>query len=187
MRILKDQEPRRTAFEREALLHMDSLYNLALWMTRSREESGDLVQETYLRALRFSHQYEPGTNLRGWLFKIMRNTYLNRYRKKKREPAWSSLDDPPGGAPARANADPKGRDLGGDGASEPWRGLVRSDIDKALARLPEEFRVTIILSDLEGLSQEEVADALGCPKGTVKSRLFRGRRLLKELLKDYSG
>lgn len=180
------RESPRAEFEREALAHMDSLYNLALWMTRNREESEDLVQETYLKAIRFYYQYQPGTNLRGWLFKIMRNTYINRYRKRRREPAWSSLEDIPGGVPSNHNEDPKGADFGGDGELGPWRGLVRSDIDKALARLPEEFRTPIILSDLEGLSQEEVADTLGCPKGTVKSRLFRGRRMLKELLKDYT-
>lgn len=175
---------RRRAFDQQALAHLDALYNLALWMTGEPVDAEDLVQEAFLKALRFSHQFEEGTNMKAWLLKIVKNSYINRYRKRRSESLtplfeWWEGKEPPHG--------PAGADdlIQGDGELGVLRSVVRSDIDKALAKLPEEFRIPIILSDLEDLSIGEISEALSCPKGTVKSRIFRGRRLLKELLKDY--
>jgi RNA polymerase sigma-70 factor (ECF subfamily) len=164
-------------FEREALGHLDSLYNFAMWMTRRRPDAEDLVQETYLKAFRAAHQFAPGTDLRAWLFTIMRNTYLNLVRRKGlewREP--EGEDGPPasGGEPF--------------GAAERLllRTLVRDEIDAALDKLPPAYRMAIVLADLEGLSLAQAGQVLGCPVGTVKSRLARGRELLRGYLRDYA-
>jgi RNA polymerase sigma-70 factor (ECF subfamily) len=180
---LHEQE-RRRAFERQALAHLDALYNLALWMTGDPVDAEDLVQEAFLKALRFAHQFQEGTNLKAWLLKIVKNSYINRYRKGRRESLTPLFEGWEGGEPARG-LEATGELIQGDEELGALRSVVRSDIDKALAKLPEEFRIPIILSDLEGLSMGEIADVLSCPRGTVKSRIFRGRRLLKELLKDY--
>lgn len=177
---LQEQE-RKQAFGQQAVSHLDALYNLALWMTGDPVEAEDLVQEAYLKALRFSHQFQAGTNLKAWLLKIVKNSYLNRYRKRRSEAltpfhgGWAAPLGPAGAADL----------IQGDRELGALRGVVRSEIDEALAKLPEEFRIPIILSDLEGLGSAEIAEVLACPKGTVKSRLFRGRKLLRELLKDY--
>lgn len=180
---LHEQE-RSRAFGQQAVTHADALYNLALWMAGDPVEAEDLVQEAYLKALRFSHQFQEGTNLKAWLLKIVKNSYINRYRKRRSEmlsPFRGERDwvEPPHGPAGQEDL------IQGDGELGALRSVVRSDIDKALAKLPEEFRVPIILSDMEGLPYGEIAEILACPKGTVKSRLFRGRKLLKELLKDY--
>lgn len=173
-------------FASQALTYLDALYNLAVWMSRDPFEAEDLVQETYLKAIRFGHQFQEGTNLKGWLFTIMRNTYRNRLRQKRRESAWIAGDAPEGSPVAEGRGGYMSPFLQGDRELGALRGLVRSDIDRALARLPEAFRTPLILSDLEGCSQGEIAAVLKCPVGTVKSRIFRGRRLLKDLLKEYS-
>lgn len=174
----------RQAFEEQALAHLDAVYNLALWMAGEPMDAEDLVQEAYLKALRFSHQFQEGTNLKAWLLKIVRNSYINRYRKGQREPLTPLIEGWEGEEALHGLA---GVDdlIQGDGELGVLRNVVRSDIDKALAKLPDEFRTPIILSDLEDLSIGEISEVLSCPTGTVKSRIFRGRRLLKELLKDY--
>ncbi len=180
----QDHEGRR-AFEQQALAHLDAVYNLALWMTGEPMDAEDLVQEAYLKALRFSHQFQEGTNLKAWLLKIVKNSYINRYRKRRSESLTSLVEGWEGedSLHGLAGADDL---IQGDGELGVLRSVVRSDIDKALAKLPEQFRVPIILSDLEDLSIGEISEVLSCPTGTVKSRIFRGRKLLKELLKDYS-
>ena len=177
---LQEQE-RKQAFGQQAVSYLDACYNLALWMTGDPVEAEDLVQEAYLKALRFSHQFQAGTNLKAWLLKIVKNSYINRYRKRQRE----ALTPFHGGREAPLGPAGDWELIQGDGELGALRSVVRSEIDEALAKLPEEFRVPIILSDLEGLASGEIAELLACPKGTVKSRLFRGRKLLKELLKDY--
>jgi RNA polymerase sigma-70 factor (ECF subfamily) len=162
-------------FEREALGHVDSLFNLAVHLTRNREQAGDLVQETYLRALRFAHRFERGTNLRAWLFQILRNTFLTFYRLRAREPALAADGVPEWDAPVFHDApDPTGAQV-----------EAHTDLERALARLPAEFRMILLLAEVEGLPLEEVARVMDCPVGTVKSRIFRGKERLRELLKDY--
>ena len=169
--------PASEAFEREAIAHLDRLYNFAMWMTRKRADAEDLVQETYLKAFRAAHQFTPGTDLRAWLFTIMRNTYLNLVRRKGlewREPEGQTGPEPAGGGPL-------------DGTERLLlRTLVRDEIDAALEKLPPAYRMTIVLADLEGLPLAQAGQVLGCPVGTVKSRLARGRELLRALLRDYA-
>jgi RNA polymerase sigma-70 factor (ECF subfamily) len=161
---------------REALQHLDGLYALARWLARDAREAEDLVQETYLRALRFAHQFTAGTNLRAWMFQILRN--LSSTARKRRGRDRALFGGLPGGVEGGAGA-PNPAVPGGAGAG------AALDLDAALHRLPEEFRTAVLLADLLGCSMAEVALIQGCPVGTVKSRLSRARGMLREMLKDY--
>jgi len=163
------------AFRREALQHLDALHNLAVYLTRNGSEAEDLVQETYARALRFSHRFQPGTHLRAWLFQILRNTFLTFYRLREREPALSEDGVPEGRAPMFHDA-PDENDVSTE---------LHTDLERALARLPEEFRTSLLLAEIEGLPLEDVARVMDCPVGTVKSRIFRAKERLRGHLKDY--
>ena len=171
-----------SVFEREALVHMDALYSMALFLTRNPQDAGDLVQDTYLRAYRFFHQFQQGTSCRAWLFTILRNTFINGYRKKVREP---NLVD-------YADVEPflhLVRDCPGEDDSPERRALDRQfgdDVTEALDQLPSEFRVVVLLCDVEGFSYEEIAEIVACPIGTVRSRLSRGRQLLQRQLAEYA-
>ena len=164
-------------FEAGVLEHLDPLFNLAMWMSRDRAQAEDLVQEACLRALRFRHQFQPGTNLRAWLFQILRSVFITQYRRRGRAGPHVDLETLESQG-ANPGASPAGR---GPGA-EPF---ARVDIDAALEQLPEEYRTTVVLSDIEGLSMAEVSVAMSCPVGTVKSRLFRARALLQKMLAEY--
>lgn len=166
-------------FQHEAVKHLTSLYNFALWLAKDEGNAADLVQETYLRALRFQHRFQSGTNLRAWLFKILRNAFIDSYWRRNRESVTDEADAEQGSVTL---AETEG--VGGVG-SAPIDRLVRMDLYEALGQLPEQFRMAILLSDVEGLSIEEIAEIMDCPQNTVKTRLFRGRRLLREQLKDY--
>jgi len=163
----------------EALDHLDALYNLARWLTRDPVEAEDLVQETYLRAIRGAHGFQPGTNLRAWLFQILRNTYYTISKRKGRMP------DPqdPETLESLATEGARGAGLGGPGgAGDGGAGL---DLEAALQRLPEEYRSVVLLADVEDFTMTEVAAIMRCPVGTVKSRLFRARAMLRDELRDY--
>lgn len=162
-------------FQREALQYLDALFNLAIYLTRNRSQADDLVQETYLRAFRFSHRFEPGTNLRAWLFQILRNTFLTFYRLREREPALAEDGVPDWDTPIFHDAPEE------TGAAME----AHTDLERALSRLPPEFRMVLLLAEVEGMPLEEVARVMDCPVGTVKSRIFRGKERLRELLKDY--
>ncbi len=166
------------AFEAGVLEHLDPLFNLAMWMARDRAQAEDLVQEACLRALRFRHQFQPGTNLRGWLFQILRSVFITQYRRRGRAGHHVDLETLEGHGANPAPSLGAGRGAG----AEPF---ARVDIDTALEQLPEEYRTVVVLSDIEGLSMAEVAVAMGCPVGTVKSRLFRARAQLQRLLGEY--
>ncbi|OGC01067.1 MAG: hypothetical protein A3G35_14650 [candidate division NC10 bacterium RIFCSPLOWO2_12_FULL_66_18] len=170
----------KTPLPAEALNHLDALYNLARWLARDPTEAEDLVQETYLRAIRAAHQFQPGTNLRAWLFQILRNTFFTRYKRKGREPEvmdpevldrMSTLEGPTGVENRLAG---------------PQDGTAGLDLTAALKRLPEAYRSVVLLADVEDFSMGEIARIMDCPVGTVKSRLFRARAILKELLRDYA-
>jgi RNA polymerase sigma-70 factor (ECF subfamily) len=161
-------------FRQQALTHLDALHNLAVYLTRNGSEAEDLVQETYVRAMRFSHRFQPGTHLRAWLFQILRNTFLTFYRLREREPALSEDGIPAGGTMFHDAPDQ-------DGASTE----VLTDLDRALSRLPEEFKTPLLLAEVEGLPLDEVAQIMDCPVGTVKSRIFRAKERLRDYLKDY--
>lgn len=168
-------------FEEEALPLTSALYGGALRMTRNAADAADLVQETFLRAFRSWHQFEAGTNLKAWLFRIMTNLYISNYRAKAREPQIISgndardfdlyqilLDQGPGVAPSAE--------------SIVLNRLGDDDIKQALANLPEDFRIPVLLADVDGFSYKEIADMLSIPIGTVMSRLHRGRKALQKAL-----
>jgi len=167
----------RHTLGREALGHADALYNHARRLTGGASDADELVQETYVRALAAAHTFD-GAYLKAWLFKIMRNVFVDLYRRGRHAPVLSELDVIDGDASqARATRDPP------ELARLPP--LVASEIEAALGALSDEAR-TIILLDLEGFTETEVAGVLECPLGTVKSRLSRARALLREKLKDYA-
>jgi RNA polymerase sigma-70 factor (ECF subfamily) len=172
-------EPAQPSLAVESLKHLDALYNLARWLTHDPVEAEDLVQETYLRALRGAHLFQPGTNLRAWLFQILRNTFFTLYKRKGREPEVLDPQVLDGLSVAGGTTDVRGLLAG------PRDGTTGLDLTAALNRLPEEYRSVLLLADLEDFSMGEIARIMGCPVGTVKSRLFRARAVLKGLLRDY--
>ncbi|MBX3272637.1 MAG: sigma-70 family RNA polymerase sigma factor [Sandaracinaceae bacterium] len=170
----------REEFEREALKHLDALYGAALRYTRSPSDAEDLVQDAFVRAYRFYDRFEPGTNMKAWLFRILTNTFINKYRRKSRErkALEGSFAEPVGDgvmsrAAMRCLTDP---------VSEAQRSLIHREIQDALDALPDEYRMMIVLADIEELSYKEIADALGCPIGTVMSRLHRARKKMQKRL-----
>ena len=168
-----------TSFEREALPHLDTLYRVALRLGGDESRAQDLVQETMLKAFRAWSQFRPGTNARAWLLTILRNTFINEYRRQKREPIPVDIDlvEPYIVRPVGPDTDPEGTF---------FSRIVDARVLDAVAGLPDEFREALVLSDMEGLSYAEVAEALEVPLGTVKSRLFRARRLLQKQLYDHA-
>ena len=169
------------AFETEALSYLDALYRTALRMTRSEADAEDLVQETYIRALRFRDQFTPGTNLKAWLFRILTNTFINSYRKRARAPETTELDDVDEFSLYRRMAADRPASSSSDPEREFLDGIVSSEVKEALEALPERFRATVLL-DVEGFSYKEIAAMLDIPIGTVMSRLHRGRKFLQQRL-----
>ncbi len=173
----------RSRFEDEALQHLDALYRTALRMTRNPSDAEDLVQDALVRAYRFYDRFEPGTNFRAWLFKILTNTYINNYRRKQGRPQESSLDDTEDFFLYNQLSGDSGERVT-DVEDTVLDQLGADAIQRAIEQLPPQFRTTVQLSDVEGLSYAEIAEATGVAKGTVMSRLFRGRRQLQRALWD---
>lgn len=169
-------------FESEALPHADLLYNYALRMTNNSADADDLVQETFLKAFRFWDKYEKGTNIRAWLFRIMKNSYINRYRREAKEPDTVDYDEIQNFYNTIRDESADSRDA----HDSAFGHLLDDDIATAIADLPEDFRTVVILCDIEGLTYEEIAEFLDCPLGTVRSRLHRGRSLLRTRLLKYA-
>jgi RNA polymerase sigma-70 factor (ECF subfamily) len=173
--------PSRSDFEREAMPHLSALYGAALRLTRSEGDADDLVQETMLRAYRFFDTFEAGTNCKAWLFRILHNVFCNRYREREREQEImdqaESSDANLGQFISAAPQDMESALLGK---------MVSGDVERALAAVPAEFRMAVILADLEDFSYKEIAEIMDCPAGTVMSRLYRGRRLLQKMLHEYA-
>lgn len=169
-------------FDAEALPHMDVLYNFALRTTGNEDDARDLLQETFLKAYRFWDKYEKGTNIRAWLFRIMKNSYINRYRKETKEPDKVDYEDIENfyNAIRAEHTDPN------DLQAKLFDNLLGDEVAKALETIPEDFRTVVILCDIEGLTYEEIAEFVEVPIGTVRSRLHRGRKLLQAKLLDYA-
>jgi RNA polymerase sigma-70 factor (ECF subfamily) len=173
---------RPVAFEAEVLEHLDALFGVALRMTKNEPNAEDLVQDTIVKAVRARDQFQPGTNLKAWLLRILTNTFINRHRRGGLErDVFEGPDATPladrwiGAATMRAMRDPE---------REALAPLLEAEVRAALEALPETFRLVIVLSDIEGLAYREIADTMGCPVGTVMSRLHRGRKMLQEALRD---
>ena len=181
--VLESATDRNDRFERDALVFMDQLYAAALRYTKNPEDARDLVQDTYLKAFNSFHQFEEGTNLRAWLYRVLTTTFINTYRKDQRRPQLASgeLEDW-----QLAEAQSHTSDLGKSAEVEALENLPDSDIKRALQEIPEEFRIAVYLADVEGFSYKEIAEIVEVPAGTVMSRLHRGRKLLREKLADYA-
>ena len=176
-------EEQKALFEEIAFEYMDSLYSTALRLTRNTEEAEDLVQDTYLRAFRFFDKFQQGTNFKAWIFKILTNTFINKYRKKVRTPQHVKLEKVEFGLEGNAEND-----------TSEWEGFDEENYDEyfddniksALYQLSDDFRMVILLADVERFSYKEIAEIIDRPIGTVMSRLFRGRKMLQNILKKYA-
>jgi len=171
-----------TIFEKEFLPHADALYTFAFHLTYKEEDAHDLVQDTFLKAYRFIDSYIAGTNAKAWLFKILKNTFINEYRRKSKEPNRVDIDD----VAAYQDVDDASSVGNLDLREEVVQGLIGDEVTKAVNELPVDFRTVILLCDVEGFSYEEIAKIVDIPVGTVRSRLHRARNLLKDLLRNYA-
>lgn len=185
-----DQEKKKE-FEELFVPLLDNLYNIALRMTRNPKDAEDLVQEAYLKAYRFFHRFERGTNARAWILTVLTNTFRTRYRKKKQEPDMVDfqaienfcLADEMVRAITASN---KSEAKGAEAVIQILKDYVSDDVLKALESVPEQFRLAVLLSDVEGFSYQEISEILDVSVGTVKSRIFRGRKILQKLLWDFA-
>ncbi len=172
-------------FFAEAMTHVDALYRTALRMTRNPADAEDLVQETYLKAHRFRDGFAPGTNLRAWLFRILTNSFINEYRKRSRQPATTDTGDLEDYYLFRRVKE-SGEDLGLDPEATVMRMFLDEEVRQALEELPEQYRIAVLLADVEGFSYKEIAEITDTQMGTVMSRLHRGRRQLQQKLWEYA-
>jgi len=176
---------KRAEFERQALVHTDALFGAAYRLTRNARDAEDLVQDSLLRAYRFWESFEQDSNCKAWLLRIVTNTFINEYQRKKRSrevlDAASAEQDATDGVLMHAEATDR---------RSPERALlersVSDDVQRALESLPDDFRTAVVLCDVQGLSYKEIADIMGTPVGTVMSRLFRGRKLLAAALREFA-
>jgi RNA polymerase sigma-70 factor, ECF subfamily len=170
-------------FEQTALIHLDFLYNLALKITRNEDDAQDLVQETFLRAYRFFDKYEPGTNCKAWLYRILKNTFINNYRKQHRRPSEVDFDSIEETQEAHVTTT-------GLKKSDPEETLLNSilkeDVRHAFEQLPPGYREALALSLVGGFSYKEISDMMGCPIGTIMSRIHRARKLMQKQLTQHA-
>ena len=175
---LKKQED----FNDEIIPHLDALYNFGLRLTADPNDTEDLVQDTIVKAYRFFSSYEKGTNAKAWLFRILKNSYINNYRKKSKKPSEVDYDEVASFYESIRAERTETSDL----EDKMFRDLIDDDLSKALNSIPEDFRTVVLLCDVEDFTYEEIANMLDVPIGTIRSRLHRGRNLLKAQLMDYA-
>lgn len=170
-------------FEKEFLPHIEALKTFAFYLTYDEDDTNDLVQDTYLKAFKFADKYDKGTNSKAWLFKILKNAYINEYRKKHRQPDRVDFEEV---INYHINDEPEESKYF-DLKEEIFDSIMGDEVTQAINSLPPEFRTVILLADIEEFSYKEMAAILDVPLGTVRSRLFRARNTLKEALKNYAG
>lgn len=173
-----EEELKAERFKETAVKHINSLYSFALYMAKNESDAQDLVQDTYLRAYRFFDKFQEGTNCKAWLIKILRNTFINSLRRNNRYPNMVRLSEMEDQGLELASNPEYDDEISGE--------LFDDDVTAAVESLPDSYRFVVMLADVEGLSYKEIADLIGCPIGTVMSRLCRGRRLLKRKLRNYA-
>jgi RNA polymerase sigma-70 factor (ECF subfamily) len=176
---------KRAMFQEQALPYMDQLYAAAMRMTRNPADAADLVQETFVKAFQAFGQFQQGTNLKAWLYRIQTNTFINTYRKKQRDPYQGTIDELEDWQLGSAESMTQARSSR-SAEAEAIDHLPDSDVKDALQSIPEDFRLAVYFADVEGFSYQEIADIMKTPVGTVMSRLHRGRRMLRDLLTDYA-
>jgi RNA polymerase sigma-70 factor (ECF subfamily) len=179
---MSDPSELRAEFEREAIPHMPALYTFAVRMTRDEDDASDLVQETYLKAYRFFDKFERGTNCKAWLFRILKNSYINRFRKTSKAPDTVEYDVIEEFYETIRDSSVETSVL----EEQIFSQALDDEVSTALNRLPDEFRTVIILCDIENFTYEEIAEFIDCPIGTVRSRLHRARKILAAQLASYA-
>jgi RNA polymerase sigma-70 factor (ECF subfamily) len=181
-RMSYENKDKKRVFNKEFMPHIDAMYNFAFRLTLDEDDAKDLVQETFMKAYRFINSFETGTNAKAWLFRILKNSFINNYRKKSKQPSKVDYQE----VESYYNSDSVNENITTDLRVETVQHLIGDEITNALNSLDVDFRTVIILCDLEGFTYEEMAKILDIPIGTVRSRLHRARNLLKEKLKQYA-
>jgi RNA polymerase sigma-70 factor (ECF subfamily) len=183
MPLLSPEElKKQNDFRVEMLPHLESMYNFALHLTNDHDDAEDLVQDTMVKAYRFFTSYEKGTNAKAWLYRILKNSFINRYRKISKMPAQVDFEEISTFYETVRSEQTETTDM----QELYFRGIMGDEITKALEKLPEDFRTVVIMCDIEGFTYEEIANMLDVPIGTIRSRLHRGRNLLRNLLETYA-
>jgi RNA polymerase sigma-70 factor (ECF subfamily) len=180
--LTRDEIKKQKDFDDEIIPHMDALYNFALRLTTDPNDAEDLVQDTIVKAYRFFSSYEKGTNAKAWMFRILKNSFINNYRKTSKKPSQVDFDE----VSSYYESIRAERTETSDLENLMFREMMDDDLSDALTRLPEDFRTVVLLCDVEGYTYEEIANMLDVPIGTIRSRLHRGRNLLKTELLEYA-
>jgi len=180
--LTKEELKKQSDFQDEMIPHLDAIYNFALRLTTDPNDAEDLVQDTIVKAYRFFNSYEKGTNAKAWLFRILKNSYINNYRKKSKQPHQVDYDEVSQFYETIRSEQSETTDL----EDLMYREMLDDDVTRALTELPEDFRTVVMLCDMEGFTYEEIANMLDVPIGTIRSRLHRGRNLLRVQLTEYA-